>query len=101
MWGCQLGRWSQPAFFLFSFIIHYSHAELIIGQLKGSQIQALDNDGNSPLHLAAQGGHGGLVYLLLGKRASFSAVNKSGQRPYSLAPDSTTRYNFHRYGISS
>ena len=76
-------------------------AVLIISQLKGSQIQAMDKNGNSPLHLAAQRGHGGLVYLLLGRRASFSAVNKSGQRPYSLAPDQGTRWNFWQYGVHS
>ena len=80
----------------------YTHiVELIIGQLEGSPIDALDNDGNSPLHLAAQGGHGGLVSLLLIKHASSRAVNKSGQRPYSLALDPKTRWNFHCYGIRS
>ena len=99
--GCQLGRRSQPSFVLFSFIIHYSHAELIIGQLKGSPIDAMDNDGNSPLHLAAQGTYCALVILLLSKGASSSAVNKNGQRPYSLAPDSNTRWGFHCYRVRS
>ena len=76
-------------------------AELIIGQLEGSPINAIDNDGNSPLHLAAQKGYYGLVYLLISKGASHSAVNKNNQSPYSLAPDSDTRSNFQCWGIWS
>ena len=60
---------------------------------------ARDNDGNSPLHLAAQGGHGDLVYLLLGKGAASSPLNDNCQCPYSLAPDESTCWNFWQYGI--
>ena len=75
-------------------------AELIIGQ-QGFPIDAVDNDGNSPLHLAAQKGYYSLVTLLLSKGASSSAVNKSSQRPYSLAPNYNTRQAFRNYGIHS
>jgi len=74
-------------------------AELIIRQLEGSAIDAMDNDGNSPLHLAAQKGYYQLVELLLSKGASYSAVNKKSQRPYSLAPNDYTTYPFRTRGI--
>ena len=81
---------------------HTRIAELIIGQLKGSPIDAMDNDGNSPLHLAAQRDYSDLVIQLLSGGASYSAVNKNGQRPYSLAPYcSSTYFTFRNRGIYS
>ena len=53
---------------------HTHIAELILDQ--GSSIEALNNDGNSPLHLATRGGHTDTVELLLNKGASIEGMGK-------------------------
>ena len=44
---------------------------------KGTPIQALNTDYQSPLHLAAMNGHTGIVDILLGKGASFEAMSRN------------------------
>ena len=44
-----------------------------------------DNEGNTPLHLAAKWGHSRAVNFLLGKGALISLKNRKGQTPLALA----------------
>ena len=59
------------------------YGEILLGQ--SAQIEASDNDNNSPLHLAAQSGHSRTVELLLGKGAQISTINNYNNTPLNLA----------------
>lgn len=49
-------------------------------------VNAANEEGNTPLHLAAAGGHAGCVEMLLQAGANKNARNKAGERPADLAP---------------
>ena len=57
---------------------------------KGADFNAKDNNGATPLHLAAYNGHGEAVDVLLEKGADFNAKNNDGATPLHLAA-----YNGH------
>jgi ankyrin repeat protein len=44
-----------------------------------------DNNGNHPIHIAAQNGHASLVSLILRHRADVNAQNNNGQTPLHMA----------------
>ena len=63
---------------------HTDIAELILNQ-GSSSTEVLDNDGNSPLHLAVQSNNAGMVELLLRKGALTEAIDKDNNTPLLLA----------------
>lgn len=52
-----------------------------------SKINAVDSEGNTPLHLAAYKGHSDLVALLIAKGADVEARNKLNQTPLTATID--------------
>ncbi len=50
-------------------------------------VNAVDNSGNSPLHLAVRGRHRDTVRLLVSKSGLYDLTNSSGKSPMSLAKD--------------
>ena len=58
---------------------------------EGENVNARDEMGNSPLHLAAAGGHVPVVYALLKAGADPMATNQEGKRPAELAANAAAR----------
>ena len=52
---------------------------------EGAPTEVMDKDGNTPLHLAALGGHSSIVKLLLGNGALIEARNKDSNTAQQLA----------------
>ena len=52
---------------------------------KGAFVNPRDQEGNTPLHLAAKGGHDGTVRILLSDGADATIRNNAGQTPLDLA----------------
>merc|ERR1711874_759535 len=53
--------------------------------LNGAKTTAVDDNGDTALHLAAQHGSTGQVCLLLKHRANHHLVNKDGKQPLDIA----------------
>lgn len=51
---------------------------------KGTDVNAKDDQGMTPLHLAAQGGHAKVMELLISKGANVNARNSKAQTPLHL-----------------
>ncbi len=64
----------------------------------GADIEAADNDGDTPLHEAASSGDTRLIRFLLEKNANPTFLNKKGQRPEELADDPNAKKIFHETG---
>lgn len=58
---------------------------------EGETINTKDEQGNSPLHLAAAGGHSNMVIALLENGADPLATNKAGKRPAEIASNDAAR----------
>ncbi|CAJ0571535.1 unnamed protein product, partial [Mesorhabditis spiculigera] len=56
----------------------------------GANMNAQDDDGNSPLHYAATNGHHTLLAELLGRGADRASMNVDGEIPQDCADDDTT-----------
>jgi hypothetical protein len=52
---------------------------------KGSDVNAKDEDGVTPLHYAAEGGYNEIVELLIDKGANVNAKDENGATPQDLA----------------
>ena len=52
---------------------------------KGSDVNAKDEDGVTPLHYAAEGGYNEIVELLIDKGANVNAKDENGATPLDLA----------------
>ncbi len=64
---------------------------------EGAVIDQKDNEGNTPLHLAAERGHGRTVRLLLDNGANATIRNNAGERPLDLTEDhSEINRDLHR-----
>ena len=48
---------------------------------KGADVNAKDNDGETPLHWASENGHEAIVSLLLEKGADVNAKDNDGETP--------------------
>lgn len=59
-------------------------------------INAKNRDGNTPLHLAAQGGHVGIIRILRGKRARIMP-NNDGKKPVDLTSDENIKRIFRNW----
>lgn len=53
--------------------------------IKGSDLSAVNKNGDTLLHLAASNGHTDIVKLLVEKGSDLSAVNKNGDTPLNIA----------------
>ena len=54
-------------------------------------ISSLQNDGNSPLHMAANRGHQLVVAIVLSNGADVNQANNNGQKPIDIASNQTTK----------
>ena len=69
-------------------IVHYillCGVTILIWCKKGSQIEAMDKDNNTPLHLAIIGGHSHIAELIVNQGSSTEALDKDGNSPLHLA----------------
>lgn len=58
---------------------------------EGESVNVHDEFGNTPLHLAAMGGHVEMVYALLNAKADPMATNKRGERPSEVAASAAVK----------
>ncbi|RMG03466.1 MAG: ankyrin repeat domain-containing protein, partial [Acidobacteria bacterium] len=62
-------------------------ARLLISS--GANVNAKDQDGQTPLHEAAWYGNSGVAKLLISSRADLNAKNKNGKTPLGVASRNT------------
>lgn len=62
-----------------------SHTNADFPEKASQLVNAIDNDGKSPLHLAAASGYEAVVKTLLAKNANINVQDKSQNTPLSLA----------------
>lgn len=55
--------------------------------LNGFQINSVDENGYTPLHLSTQKEYTALAYLLLKHQAKHNVVSKDGKQPIDIAVD--------------
>ena len=75
---------------------HNEVAELLIA--KGADVNAKNDNGVTPSHLAAQKGHNEVVELLIVKGADVNAKTESGGTPLDYAIDDETANLLRKHG---
>ena len=70
---------------------HYRWLDTFINLiLRGSAVDAVDKNGRTPLHLAAENGLADAVNVLLQRKANFEIRDKLGKTPLELAVENST-----------
>ena len=74
------------------------HLEIAQELMKfGADIDPVDFEGNTPIHLAASEGHTNVIKLLLSKNASVHIKNSLGQFPFAMNSHSSVLKVFEKY----
>lgn len=66
-------------------------------QKPGINLNIQDNDGNTPLHLAAKEAHLDSMKVLVSAKANINTLNKNGQTPLDLIPNTEENVELIRY----